>query len=138
MTVFNAIKNHLISSLFTSIELSKKNKINFFSIFKIRFFYAFPFIRNLIGIKKSNQNIVNEIYFENKLDKNKIIYDISKKGFFKSKVNPQTINALINQIEKGEFVYKFKNPLKNFDQVFQKGITLEDIIHTSKKKIYLT
>lgn len=134
MTVLKVIKNHLISSLFTSLELSKKNKINFFSIFKIRFFYAFPFIRNLIGIKKSYQNILNETYFENKLDKNKIIHDISKKGFFKTKVNSHTINSLINQIEKGEFIYKFKNPLKNFDQVFQKGLTLKDIIDTSKEK----
>jgi hypothetical protein len=128
------LKRHFLSSIFTAIQLSKKNIFNFFNIFVIRFFFSIPFIRNKIYCKKNTKNIVNTFFFNQSHSNTDILKNIDEKGYFDTAISAQILNKLKKSFIENKFVYKFKDPSKNLNVFFPKNITLDDIIYISNQK----
>jgi hypothetical protein len=128
------LKRHFLSSIFTAIQLSNKNIFNFFNIFVIRFFFSIPYIRNKIFTKKNAKNIVNTSFFYQSHSNIDILDKIDEKGYYDTAISVQILNELKKSFIENKFVYKFKDPSKNFNNFFPQNITLDDIILISNQK----
>tara|TARA_B100000959_G_C14935159_1_gene605426 strand:- start:705 stop:1643 length:939 start_codon:yes stop_codon:yes gene_type:complete len=136
MNSLKIIKNHFISSIITSQSLSKKknNKTNVIKIFIIRFFFAFPFIRNFVLHKKNFIKVTSQEYFFSETNNKTIIDELINIGFHKNKLKEEIINEIINLFQNNDFTYKYKNPNKDYVSEIPNNLNLNEIIKESSKR----
>ena len=111
------IIKHFILSLSTALNLSKPlNKVTFFNIFNIRFFYSFINIRNFLNPAKIDANnfIISNNFFQNKIRSSKIVYDLDNFGFNNIlKLKNSILKLLKNEIKLDNSKIEFKGEKKN-------------------------
>jgi hypothetical protein len=132
--ILKVIKNHFVSSLVTSINLSKFSEVSVKSIFTIRFFYSIPFFRNRIKINKkiniSNHNITE---YKEKLDFSNLINNLQEKGYYVSELKDSILENINNSFSNNNFSYKMKDPKKKKEIQIPKNLNLDEIISFSIK-----
>ena len=75
---------HFITSLKSSLGIRRQNKENiifFFKIWIIRFFFAFPKIRNF-NKAKIDSRIIEKKLFQKEISVKNVLKNIIKKGYF--------------------------------------------------------
>jgi hypothetical protein len=126
------LKNHFTSAL--EISLLKQNINTKYTpkttIFIIRFFYSFPFIRNLIK-SKNNNDLKSNNFFENPLSVSSVLGRIENDGYFISKIDNNKINTIKQEFKKNYFTYRFKDRNKDFSKQIRDNLDLDEIINIS-------
>jgi hypothetical protein len=134
------IIKHFILSLSTALNLSNSsNKVTFFNIFNIRFFYSFINIRNFLNPAKIDASnfIISNNFFQNKIRSSKIVYDLDNFGFNNIlKLKNTILKLLKNEItlDNSKIEFKGEKKTKKFIQSLKKKDNI-DIILTKSKKI---
>lgn len=127
---------HFIYSIFTSINFSKKkNFLNFFKIFNIRFFFSFIFIREFFNKKKKiYEKIICDIPVkDNSITSDTIVVDLEKKGFNdKLILSDKYINLICEEINTRNCTVNFKGDKDKCN--FLKELNFEDEIWSILQK----
>ena len=107
MIIIKHLKNSIHTGLVVcKLNYKKFNLIDFIKIFIIRFFFAFPIIRNIRKLRNINdKEVLNEEnddqnnFFENDLDVKEILQNLDTKGYYdKLKLPKSSVEKLIDEI----------------------------------------
>ena len=130
---------HLINSLKSSLGIKRQNKENiifFFKIFFIRFFYAFPKIRNLIKAKISSKFIEKKL-FQKKSPVKIVLKNLIDRGYFSELIlNGKNLKSIKNNIQYKNTLFALKGHKKNserFSKSLRPSDNLNSIVTKSKK-----
>jgi hypothetical protein len=146
MKILQILYKHFKHSLSVAIKLSKLNNerylfLEIIRIFIIRFFFAFPYIRNKILISKNinEQNLDCDFFTNKKINSNEIIEQLDNLGFYEKL---QITEEKLNQIKKNinsENCYLDKKGYENKDKNIKTTYNdllfnnLDDILNFSNK-----
>jgi hypothetical protein len=130
---------HFITSLKSSLGIRRQNKENiifFFKIWIIRFFFAFPKIRNF-NKAKIDSRIIEKKLFQKEISVKNVLKNIIKKGYFSELILKRKNLKYI----KTNIIYKntifalkgYKKNSKQFSKSLKPNDNLNSIIVKSKK-----
>ncbi len=131
---------HFLNSLEVSLGVKKKNKGNIFSFLKtwyIRFFFAFPKVRNLIK-EKLKEDYIEKNLFKKDCSTNEVLKSISDLGFYNNLIiTSENLNNIKNDILFKNTIFAFKGEKENSTN-FYNNLTPNDNINKiiSKSKNY--
>lgn len=131
---------HFYNSILTSIELRSRNKetiLFFFKVFYIRFFFAFPQIRNLTKPKIEKKSIIEKKIFNNNISTKTVLNSIIKKGYFSNLIlRKKELQLLKNDIIFYKLIPSFKGKKKNlkkYNNSLKSNDDLKSIVFKSQK-----